>query len=58
MSEGGFKVRRYFVKDMDVDCHPYYYNCPKKLVDMVEMKSDMARAWKEAWSAKQVRKIA
>jgi hypothetical protein len=60
---GGFKSSycgNWGYKDMSIEMHPYYYNCPKSLVDMVSPsvfeKEEGAAEWLKQWKATHNRK--
>ena len=47
-------------KDMDESMHPYYYNCPKRLLDICPepAKVECQQTWRDAWKAHQEAKKA
>lgn len=48
---------RFYKKSMSEDSHPYYYDCPDKLVTLAgEPKSEEARNWREARAAYMAKK--
>lgn len=34
-------------KEIDIDTHPYYYNCPSSWLDLIAPQGDMGREWLE-----------
>ena len=43
------QLGRWFVKSMTESAHPYYFDCPQKLVDMVPARADKAFMFNHQW---------
>lgn len=36
-----------FYKEIDIDCHPYYYDCPSSWLNRIQTQYDMGKEWLE-----------
>lgn len=48
MSSGGGMT---YYKSMDIDCHPYYYSCPKSWLSLIQPQDPGGEEWKERAAA-------
>lgn len=40
-----------YYKEMDIDCHPYYYSCPKSWLSRIQPQGPGGEEWKERAAA-------